>query len=454
MNISGNTNTCIITANVQFRLSGQTDDSSPTSVITITDENGLDLANCFLVNTSIDTLTSTGVSTSESTSDTCENILIIPPVIVDPPETECLYTGVTFLETGVIETDGLILVTYSGGSTSLNVHPDCCTNIDSTYISEVGTEMYNVCRWRPFYDPTDCENYVTEGTLNKDEDGYIIFNKVSGDTTIIVPSIECCTRYDFREITEFPDGIRCKEKLIPVCPDYRIEVDVPDIGDVEFTVIETGALTTVVPTIECCTTEALSYREVEGGYSCYKALNPPTVSITLDSLCCEESQLETGYCVSVTARLENTSESGYVTFMNCDGVPETITPTGNEIIDFCWDYHMESFNVAIGGGVDACDQVNEGLVVSNILMAEFSNDFTSQAEACAGILGEQFDSRRTKLRYITGSSDVVAGKIIYEDDLGLTPYNGFQKWYSDGTVTFLIDNDGTVFGDVESCDNY
>jgi len=346
MNITGSRNECIITANVPFYQSGNTENSSSTSVITITDENGLNLINCFGVNTRIDTITSTNIVTNTTTSggttvqsggttttpvgfDTssltgaCQNVIIIDPVETGTTETECLYTGVTFLDTGVIETDGLILVTYDDGSTSLNVHPDCCVSMDSNYIPEIGTEHYYVCRYRDFYDVTDCNNFNISGTLSLDENEYVIFDKTSGDTTTIVPSIECCTRYDLQELV-LVDGIRCKEKVVPVCGEYRIESDVPDIGYAEFTVVATNLITSVVPTEECCTINGLSSIEVSGGFSCYKAINPPTASITLVSDCCNVNTGggDTGVVTPnyVLSRPTSTAPS-------CDGFIATSFPT-------------------------------------------------------------------------------------------------------------------------------
>jgi hypothetical protein len=348
MNITGTTNTCIITANIPFYQSGNTEDSSSTSVITITDENGLDLTTCFGVTSSISTVTETNISTGTTTSggttvqsggttttpigfDTssltgaCQNILIIEPVTTGTTEVECLYTGVTYLNTELVETDGLILVTYSGGSTSLNVHPDCCISLDSSYTSEIGSEHYFVCRYREFYDVTDCDNYTTAFPPNIDIDDYIIFTETSGGTTTLVPSIACCSADNFDSVI-LSDGIRCKVKVAPICADY-IFISAPEFGDAQFTDVSTGLPVFVVPTIECCTTEALHYREVTGGFACFNSPNPPTVEITsLNSLCCEEIVTpETGLCEAYGVDLDGYGgNGGELDIINCAGYEQTI----------------------------------------------------------------------------------------------------------------------------------
>lgn len=273
MNITGSTNTCKITANTPFVQSGVTSGSADN--ITITDENGMSVTNCFGLTTEVIEFTTTS-------GETCNNVLEI--VITEGVEDEviCDYTGTT------LQNDGLILLTYSGGSTTLNVHPDCCIVIDASYTAEIGTEGYYVCRWREHFDATDCNNYTPTNTF--DVDDYEIFNISTGGTTTIVPSAECCYNHGLvDELTN--EGIKCAEPVVPVCSEYAVEANPPEQGDVEFTILSTEQTTLVVPTLECCTVNGLSGREVSGGYTCYKSLNPPEVSIALNSVCCEEEEV-------------------------------------------------------------------------------------------------------------------------------------------------------------------
>jgi len=306
MNITGNTSTCVITANTPFIQSGVT--SGNADSITITDLNGMSVTSCFGLSTDI-------TEFNTFTGDTCGNVLeiTITQGVVD--EVICDYTGTT------LQPDGLILLTYSGGSTSLNVHPECCTSMDDNYVPEIGNAGYYVCRWRELFDPTDCNNYEANNTFEGD---YMIFNISTGGTTTIVPSAECCYNIDLvDELTNV--GVKCKEVVVPVCAEYAVEDNIPEIGDVEFTVLSTGLTTFEVPTLECCTINGLSGRElINGKWTCYKALNPPTVSITLNSNCCEEivrvAEPETGICS--VYEVFNEYEGGTVNYINCDGFPD------------------------------------------------------------------------------------------------------------------------------------
>jgi hypothetical protein len=260
-----------------------------------------------------------------SSGETCGNVLeiTITEGVVD--EVICDYTGTTLLSTG--EYDGLILVTYSDGSTSLNVHPECCTTIESSYTPEIGVDGYYVCRWREPFDATDCNNYEANDTF--DGGDYMIFDISTGGTTTIVPSAECC--YNNGLVDELTtEGVKCKEIVVPVCAEYAVEDNIPEIGDVEFTVLSTGLTTFEVPTLECCTVNGLSGRELSNNkWTCYNAINKPTVTLELDSDCCEpettgvESET-TGDCNSwefITNELVLNGEANvYISYVDCAGI--------------------------------------------------------------------------------------------------------------------------------------
>jgi len=272
MNISGTTQSNEILDNTPFILSGLSQDNQ--AAVNVTDTNGLDVSQCFGITTNIITVSGDNVIHSGECDTSLE--IIITEGIVDG--VVCDFTGTT------LQSDGLILLTYSDSSTSLNVHPDCCAIIDSNYISEIGDEGYYVCRWREIFVATDCNNYTPTDTF--DVNDYMIFNISIGGTTTVVPSTQCCAIRGLEDVLT-NEGVKCKEVAAPICDGYRIEVDVPDIGDAEFTILATGVLTTVVPTFDCCRINELSGREVNGGWSCYKALNPPRVEVLLSSNCCD-----------------------------------------------------------------------------------------------------------------------------------------------------------------------
>jgi len=288
-----------------------------TTSINITDENGMTVTNCFGLSTNI----------IEISGETCNNALeiVITEGVVD--ELVCNYTGTTLQTSGV--TDGLVLLTYSGGSTSLNVHPECCTLIDSNYTPEIGTEGYYVCRWRALFDPLDCNNYTSTNTF--DVDDFAIFTISTGGTTTIVPSAQCC--YNTGLVDELTnEGVKCKEIVVPVCAEYAVEDNIPEIGDVEFTVLSTGLTTFEVPTLECCTVNGLSGRELSNSkWTCYKALNPPTVNITLDSSCCEEFSV-TNMCFIGIFESDDIihSQGGSVTYIDENNNEQVISGLFND----------------------------------------------------------------------------------------------------------------------------
>ena len=103
----------------------------------------MDVTTCFGLSTDITTLS----GDIPSTTGACDSILeiVITQGVVD--DVVCGdWTGTT------LQNDGLVLLEYSGGTTTLNVHSECCQVIDSNYIPEIGEEGFYVCRWRAFHD--------------------------------------------------------------------------------------------------------------------------------------------------------------------------------------------------------------------------------------------------------------------------------------------------------------
>lgn len=276
MSITGTTQTCTILDNTQFYLSGlsQTNISS----IIITDSNGMDVSDCFGISSRIVKVKGDNITTTGDCETSLE--VIVTEGLYNP--VECLYTGYTE------QNDGLIIVTYGDGSTSLNVHPECCTSLGFT--PELGVGKYYVCRWSEPYDPLDCNNYIT---TTFDVNDYMIFEVASGGTTTIVPSVECC--YD-NNLVEFntTEGVRCIQYVEPdVCSGLTVIEPAPNSGDIPF-LNTNGVSVTLVPTLECCTSNGFNYRIEGSGFVCYKSLVvvKPTVSISNEA-CCQNTTVVT-----------------------------------------------------------------------------------------------------------------------------------------------------------------
>lgn len=267
MNISGTTNSHNILGNNQFTKTG--DEVSESDTIKITNSKGMEVSDCFGITSNvIDDISKTG---------DCESILEIKITKGLTNTAEC---PVAHTEQ---PSDGLILAEYIDGSTTLNVHPDCCEALGFT--SEIGDDGYYVCRWKIILDPTDCSNYIPNSEF--DNDGYKVFT-FDGNDTNIVPNVNCCYTHNLEESID-GDGIHCVEIPVPICSRYTLIEPVPSFGNASFIDSETSNTVTVVPTSDCCIigSTPLSFTEVDGGFVCYNAQNPPTVSITLEATCCE-----------------------------------------------------------------------------------------------------------------------------------------------------------------------
>lgn len=270
MSISGTTNTCQILTNTQFVLSGLS--QTNLSTINITDINGLDVSECFGIETNIITVVGDNVVLSGKCDTSLE--ITITEGTVKP--VECSFTGFT-----QDQTSGLVIFQYPNGQTSLNTHPDCCTSIGFT--PEIGPEHYYICKWTEVADPTDCNNY--ESTGNFDGSGHMIFNYVTGGTTTILPNAQCC--YDNNLIDELTSqGISCIESVADACGDLEV-VSIPVTGYVTFYNPTTNSVQNTVPSLECCTSLGLNYVRSRDGIHCYNTLLQEvlTLTITNDSCC-------------------------------------------------------------------------------------------------------------------------------------------------------------------------
>jgi hypothetical protein len=275
MNISGTTNTCSILTNTPFVLSGLS--QTNLSTINITDDNGLDVSECFGITTTIVTVDGTNVTV---TGDCNTSLEITITEGVNIPVT-CEYTGYTEQQSGII------LFEYTDGTTGENIHPDCCTSLG--YDPEIGPDMYYICRSREEIDVTDCNNYTP--TFDLDPNDWNIFQFVTGGTVTSVPSAECCYQYGFVELVT-QEGIKCiVDEVFDPCNGLTVVEPAALFGPITF-VDALGVETVIVPTLECCTSLGYDYTASEGAFSCFQslALTKPSVSITNDA-CCEETTI-------------------------------------------------------------------------------------------------------------------------------------------------------------------
>tara|TARA_R110000796_G_scaffold11796_9_gene39644 strand:+ start:2351 stop:3184 length:834 start_codon:yes stop_codon:yes gene_type:complete len=273
MAITGTTNTCEITTNTQFVLSGLSETNL--STINITDENGLDISECFGIKSRIVTVVGDNI-TLTGDCDTSLEITITSGV---SKPVEC-----NFIEFTQDETNFLTFY-FIDGSTSDNTHPDCCTGLGFT--PEIGPDGYFICRWRDEIDITDCKNYQSTGTF--DESLHQIFEFAGGGNTTVVPSAECC--YVYGLIEEVLNGeIYCVEDIpFNPCDGLIVVEPTPDFGIIEFSDPTTGSITTTVKSSECCTSNGFSFQVVETGFQCFNSLTSvqPMVNVSLDATCCD-----------------------------------------------------------------------------------------------------------------------------------------------------------------------
>jgi hypothetical protein len=309
MNISGTTSICQIQSNKPFVKSGST--SMDLSSIYITNETGMDISGCYVIDNNINPIT---------TEETCNASIEIVISQGIANVVSCDYTGYTQ------QADGLILAEYSGNTTTLNVHPECCTSLGFT--SELGVDNYYVCRWKTPIDPNDCNNYTS--TNEFDINNYLILNYIEGGTTNTVPNAECC--YNIGLIEEVSaTGIHCIEEIPPACDGYTF-VSVPLNGDATFINNSTNTETTIVPSSECCTTldNPLNFKlDTNGvGYNCYSKLTvvKPTANITMQSECClHEPTVTVEACKQY--RSAPYDDRITVTYIDCNGVQRTQSST-------------------------------------------------------------------------------------------------------------------------------
>jgi hypothetical protein len=309
MAISGVTSTCQITTNTQFELSGL--NQSNLSSINITDENGLDVSECFGIQTNIIRVQGDNITLTGDCNTSLE--IKITEGVSRPVECDIIRT--------VQEGNGLVTFFYANGTSSDNAHPECCTALGFT--PEIDPKKcYYVCRWRDEVDPEDCNNYSP--IFQETVEGWQIFEFAGGSEITTVPSIDCCYINDWVEQIQPNGEIKCiKEIIFDPCEGLEV-FDEPVTGIITFNDPNTGQLTTIVPNSECCTSNGFNYNITRGGFECYNSLvtQPPEVTLSILNPCCEPTINVPNTCTIWTINTISSIPSGeglVVNYINCDG---------------------------------------------------------------------------------------------------------------------------------------
>jgi hypothetical protein len=352
MSISGTTETCEILTNTPFVVQGGLNEIN-LSTINITDENGLDVEECFGISTDIITVDGTNV-TLTGECDTSLEILITQGI---NNSISCDYVSYE------IQKDDVLIFTFEDGSTSTNIHPDCCTSLG--YDPEIGPEMWWICVTLPIIDPLDCDNYTHNGIYLGD---WAVFDFITGGTVTTVPSAQCC--YDYGLVDLLVNGeIKCVIEQIDPCEGYTVIEPIPLTGPIPFT-DPNGQQTVIVPTAECCTNLGYNFMVNGNGFTCYQnSGEQPTVSITND-LCCQED----AQCYRWEYRMETNnlnSGDGYtVYYIDSAGNPqleEFLWGTGTQT-GFIYAREMTSIDYNSG----ACWDINppQGSTCGQIVLGQ------------------------------------------------------------------------------------
>jgi hypothetical protein len=163
-----------------------------------------------------------------------------------------------------LDGNGLILFTHSDNSQDYNISSECCEGLG--YTSEQDSVGRDVCRWKEVEnDP--CKNY--KKTDSKNPEGYVFFtNLETGEITSYVPTSECCTAENLA-FDEKGDWFSCKEQIQeaePTCDDYLFTGNYSNEGYALFQ-FEDGVTPNVMST-ECCAINNLEATTYQGGTVC------------------------------------------------------------------------------------------------------------------------------------------------------------------------------------------
>jgi hypothetical protein len=163
-----------------------------------------------------------------------------------------------------LDGNGLILFTHTDNSQDYNISSECCVGLG--YTSELDSVGREVCRWKEV-ETDPCQNFRM--TDSKNEEGYVLFtNLETGEITSYVPTAECCTVENLT-FDERGGSFSCKERVQqpePSCDDYLFTGNFNRAGHALFQ-YEDGVTTTVMSN-ECCTINDLEASTYNGKVVC------------------------------------------------------------------------------------------------------------------------------------------------------------------------------------------
>jgi hypothetical protein len=234
------------------------DSPTPTTAVTISIEivnnDGISVTNCYDVEADIiddpfpePELTDCGCETGEG-----DEAIRISVRSKPTPEIICDFTGFTFEDTGFIIFD------TSDGRQTYVVPSECCESIGFTPVLIEGFATY--CAWGEI---TDCSLYIATSPNRNN----VMVWQTPGEfptLTTVVDSIECCNSINYIAVTNpNGEGYLCVESP---CEEYEFNAFLEG-NIVQFST--PSGLTTIVPYLECCTSQGYDYQQINGtGYEC------------------------------------------------------------------------------------------------------------------------------------------------------------------------------------------
>lgn len=170
-----------------------------------------------------------------------------------------------------LDVNGLILFTHTDNSQDYNITGECCTGLG--YSVDVDALGRSVCRWKEVsVDP--CSNF--QMTTSLDNSGYVLWtNLETGAITNVVPELECCTNENLTYESN-GGGYSCKEVVVePVAPcdgyDFTGKYEV--LNNKEYALFtNNGVISKAVPSVECCEVLGFDSELSNGQLSCLKPI--------------------------------------------------------------------------------------------------------------------------------------------------------------------------------------
>lgn len=243
----------------------------------------------------------------------------------------------------LLDSNGLILFTHNDNTQDYNITSECCSGLG--FASELDTMGRTVCRWQEVA-TNPCDNFQSTSTF--DNSGYMIYtNLETGEITTIVPTTECCTNDNYTFVSN-GDGYSCMEVVAtpePNCDDYIFTGNYD--GDYAVFQFEGGTTNTVLSS-ECCTTNGLEPTVINGGVRCIEAA-PICESYTIAKI----------------------TTDGYVVFKDTNGILQSTVDSVE-----CCEYHNPEFEGELQN--DGSVKCRETQIVSELPILSLINREPSQ----------------------------------------------------------------------------